>query len=115
MFTTKDILPYKNKTVIHGGDNLKFEERKSQNAVDFRNIKSPFAIHKMQQHEELRNEAVEETEHLNNTDTPPPSYKCIASDFLMDEPPEYTLVTGVAINVAEVLIVTLKSCRLNFL
>ena len=108
MSTTKDISPYKNKTIIHERDNLKFEEHKFLNSVDFLNIKSPFAIHKMQQHKELGNEAVEETEKINNTDTPPPSYKCIASDFLMDEPPEYTLVTGVVINVAEVLIVTLK-------
>ena len=104
MFLTKDISPYKKTPIIHDRDDLKFEESKFQHAVNFHNIKPPFAIHKMQQHnKELRGELVEETEKLNNIDTPPPSYKCIASDFLMDEPPEYTLVTGVVINVAEVL------------
>ena len=44
-------------------------------------------------------------------DAPPPSYKSMIQEFLMDEPPQYGYATGVAINVKEVKLILTVCCN----
>lgn len=61
-------------------------------------IESPFIILKSERNEET----IENVKVRKNDDSPPPSYRSMIKDFLVDEPPDYGHVTGVIVNVNEV-------------
>ena len=67
-------------------------------------IESPFIILKSERNEETQiKKTIENTKVRKNDDTPPPSYRSMIKDFLVDEPPDYGHVTGVIVNVNEVI------------
>lgn len=67
-------------------------------------IESPFIILKSERNEETQiKKTTENTKVRKNDDTPPPSYRSMIKDFLVDEPPDYGHVTGVIVNVNEVI------------
>ena len=64
---------------------------------------SQFVVpHFLSNNKKLMHETADNTIVACKVDTPPPSYKSMIQEFLMDEPPQYGNATGVAINVNEV-------------
>ena len=73
---------------------------------------SPFVVpHLLINKKKLMFQIADNSKVTYKVDAPPPSYKSMIQEFLMDEPPQYGYATGVAINVKEVKLILTVCCN----